>query len=321
MELEASQIRDHFDCGPPKDIQRIQRATMGVTLIDTILEGALSEVEEPAVAKDTAVKLGYVRNALTELLLRFKRRFLSTQPLKLNVHFCKINSQETQSPVCVFGSSPPKIGVFPLTANPIHWGHVIASLAAIDALQLDTMIFLPAGHIDYKPVSDSDDVSEHDRHVMVRNAIKVFYPILQYTDVALGTDKPGECAIHDLRKLNACRKLSFTLVWGAENETRVRRIMSQTLACLHDQPPLTPGSCHSLRLVFIDGVGQRATDVKPERLQDYQTQIGLYVACQFLTINIPELAPFRSGNYRISREAALVPRVVHQYVSGQGLYT
>jgi nicotinic acid mononucleotide adenylyltransferase len=212
------------------------------------------------------------------------------------------------------------VGVFPLSANPIHWGHIIVSLYAISELALDLMVLLPAGRIDYKSFADRDNVEERHRHFMVQKVTRLLYPIVLYTDVALGTNAPGECAVHDLRRLNYGRNLDFVLVWGAENEARVRRIISQTLDCLRYQSDLGPDSTHSLALTFLNGIGGRSGPLDIESLSIYQNQIGLRLPCRVVTIKMPELAPFRSTAYREHCNPALVPRAVHQYVLEHRLY-
>jgi hypothetical protein len=72
--------------------------------------------------------------------------------------------------------------------------------------------------------------------------------------------------------------------------------------------------------MFIDGIGDRTVSFDPERLWRYRREIGLQLRCRLITINLPELTPFRSSIYRQSREAALVPRAVHRYVLDHHLY-
>jgi Cytidylyltransferase-like len=290
------------------------------TCVDAIIKGALAQVAESPAAAPIGIAPGYVEKALTTLLQRIGSSFAPNQAQPIDLRLRRAGSAENQASTVFYRNNPPRVGVFPLVANPPHWGHIIASLAAVDALGLDVMVFLPADDVDDQSTSDHQLVDEQDRYAMVARTIELFAPIFQYTDVACGTKVSGECAVHYLRELNRDQQIDFDLVCYVNSEMQVRRIMSLMLSCTQDKALLARASRHHLDLSFIDGVGKRTVEFDPERLWRYRREIGLQLRCQLVHIDMPELTPFRSRNYRASGEAALVPRAVHQYAIERNLY-
>ncbi len=64
-------------------------------------------------------------------------------------------------------STEAHIGLQPGTMNPVHYGHVTASLAAILSDTLDLVLLMNAGAVPEKPLAPSADV----RHEMLRLAV------------------------------------------------------------------------------------------------------------------------------------------------------
>jgi nicotinic acid mononucleotide adenylyltransferase len=287
--------------------------------VDEMTEAALAEVEEPAAHDRAGVQLGYVRETLTALLRKIGKKSSQTPLQELDLRLRRSDREEPRPRPVPCRSQPPRIGVFPLAANPIHWGHIIASLAIVDALDLDAMVMLPAGTLG-TGVCAGRNAGEQDRHRMVQTTIDLFHPFLQYTDVAQGTNSPGEHIVHSIRALNSEIEMDLNLIYGVTNESQMREIMRRTLDYLTDRALITRNSRHHLDLMFIDGIGGRTVSFDPERLWRYRGEIGLQLRCRLVTINLPELAPFRSSIYRQRREAAVVPRTVHRYVLDHHLY-
>lgn len=282
--------------------------------VDAIIEGALAQVAEPPAATAIGIKPGYVETVLRTLLLKIGGSLAGQPPRPVDLRLRLLGPPQPSAVFCRY--DPPRVGVFPLAANPVHWGHIIGSLAAVDTLGLDVVVFLPAGDVDDAPIA----VDARDRQTMVARAIEPFHPILQYTDVAYGTNAAAECAVYDLRALNGAQQIDFDLICPVDSETDVRKIMSTMVGCTHDKLLLARRSRHHLDLTFIDGLGNRTVAFDPERLWRYRREIGLPLRCRLVTIDMPELTPFRSHNYRASGEAALVPRAVHQYALEHNLY-
>lgn len=62
-----------------------------------------------------------------------------------------------------------RIGLFGGTFNPVHHGHIAAAYAALDALSLDRLLFIPSGHPPLK--GNAGLVPGHHRAQMLRLAI------------------------------------------------------------------------------------------------------------------------------------------------------
>jgi nicotinic acid mononucleotide adenylyltransferase len=287
--------------------------------VDAMIQAALAEVEEPAPHGGAGVRPGYVRETLTVLLRKIGEKSSQTPLQELDLRLRRSDGEEPRSRPVPCYCEPPRLGVFPLAANPIHWGHIIASLAAVDALGLDAVVLLPADTLG-AGVGGDRGAGEGDRHRMAQTAIDLFHPFLQYTDVAAGTNSPGEHVIHALRALNSEMKIDYNLIYCVTNESQVREIMIRTLDYLQDRALVTRNSRHHLDLMFIDGIGDHTVSSDPERLWRYRREIGLQLRCRLVTISLPGLTAFRSSMYRASREAALVPRAVHRYVLDHHLY-
>ncbi len=83
---------------------------------------------------------------------------------------------------------PLRIGVYPLAANPLHWGHILVGLTAIASLTLDIVVYLIAGKDSRKPFL----LPEQTRHHLGRSVIETFHPLFAYSPLALGTELDGE---------------------------------------------------------------------------------------------------------------------------------
>ncbi len=62
-----------------------------------------------------------------------------------------------------------KIGIYGGTFNPVHYGHLRTAQEVFDTLQLDKILFIPAGKT---PFNKPDLAGAHHRHEMVKRAIK-----------------------------------------------------------------------------------------------------------------------------------------------------
>jgi nicotinic acid mononucleotide adenylyltransferase len=81
-----------------------------------------------------------------------------------------------------------RLGVFPTAGNPLHWGHLLGGLAAMERFQLDRVMYVIAGEDPRKAAL----AHEHIRHRIAQDVLKLFHPLFEYSPLALGTTKPGE---------------------------------------------------------------------------------------------------------------------------------
>ena len=114
------------------------------------------------------------------------------------------------------GPRPLRLGVYPLAANPMHWGHILVGLRAMATMRLDKMVFLIAGTDKRKPSM----VPPEDRHRLGRSVIETFYPLFAYTPLALGTDLDGETNFDRLLGLNSHQPMEAYYVAGGDHFRR-----------------------------------------------------------------------------------------------------
>ena len=129
--------------------------------------------------------------------------------------FRKIRLSESSPPVSE--KEPPlRIGVYPLAANPLHWGHLLVGLTSLVAMRLDSVVFVIAGSDARKPGL----VPSQIRHRLARDVIETFQPFFSYSPIALGTDLDGEMNLGRLFALNPGVPLHAFYIAGADHYRR-----------------------------------------------------------------------------------------------------
>ncbi len=108
-----------------------------------------------------------------------------------------------------------RIGILPLAANPIHWGHIATGLEAIAELKLDKVVYIIAGDI-----QDSKEPALV-RHAMGHSVLKLFSPLLAYSDIAYGYAFDDMTNIFRLLQLNEDRKIQAVYISGADHHTEL----------------------------------------------------------------------------------------------------
>lgn len=81
------------------------------------------------------------------------------------------------------------IGYFPITGDPIHWGHIEGALRVRQAFGLEAVYIQVCGDVpDHKP----DKTHKEHRHAMAQLAIAMYAPALRYTPLGYNNDLVGE---------------------------------------------------------------------------------------------------------------------------------
>ena len=113
-----------------------------------------------------------------------------------------------------------RVGFFPLTADPIHYGHLRGALAVQERLELESVYIQVAGDLpDHKP----DKAPKIHRHRMAQLAIAEFSPILCYTPLGYDTNRVGEELFLDFIHSPEFRDVSmFYYIAGVDNLEIVR---------------------------------------------------------------------------------------------------
>lgn len=106
-----------------------------------------------------------------------------------------------------------RIGVFPVDADPIHWGHILIGLTAVARLSLDRVVYIVSGAKARKP----DMVQPVVRHAMTRSVLKMFYPLLGFSDVGLGYAFDDMTNFFRFLDLNREQKMTAVYIAGLDH--------------------------------------------------------------------------------------------------------
>ena len=108
------------------------------------------------------------------------------------------------------------IGFFPITGDPIHYGHLNGAMKVLHTFNLDTVFIQLCGDLtNHKPYK----VSKYHRHQMAKLAIQEFHPYLQYTPMGYDNTLVGESIFIEFIKNPAfCEVQKFYYIAGGDNE-------------------------------------------------------------------------------------------------------
>ncbi len=106
-----------------------------------------------------------------------------------------------------------KIGVYPVAADPFHWGHLLIGLKAIAQLKLDKVIYIIAADDARKPQLTPAGI----RHPMAQAVLKTFAPFFSYSPIALGKNFDGETNLLRLLALNPEQKILAYYIFGEDH--------------------------------------------------------------------------------------------------------
>ncbi len=109
-----------------------------------------------------------------------------------------------------------RIGIYPLAANPMHWGHILVGLAVMAFLKLDKIVFVIAGKDDRKPQMTAPET----RHQLGISVLENFAPIFEYSPIALGTRLDGETNFGRILALNSDQRMETWYIAGMDHYRR-----------------------------------------------------------------------------------------------------
>jgi nicotinic acid mononucleotide adenylyltransferase len=110
-----------------------------------------------------------------------------------------------------------RIGVYPISANPIHWGHLLVALSAIAQYSLDKVVFIIAGDDPRK----SHLAPCQWRHYLSDRILERFHPLLAYSNIARNYQFDGETNIFRFLTLNPFQKIDAFYIVGTDHYYRL----------------------------------------------------------------------------------------------------
>jgi hypothetical protein len=110
-----------------------------------------------------------------------------------------------------------RIGFYPISANPFHWGHLLIGLSALTRLRLDSVVYIISGDDPRKPSL----VSPESRHRLGKKILSLFAPLFRYSAIALGNNLDGETNIFNILALNPQQKIDAFYIVGSDHYHRV----------------------------------------------------------------------------------------------------
>ena len=160
-----------------------------------------------------------------------------------------------------------RIGIYPVSANPLHWGHLLIGLSAIALYKLDRVVYIIAADDIRKP----DLIPAEIRHMLSRKMLEMFYPLFLYSDIALGSNIEGEVNAFRLLSFNRNRKVHACYLVGTDHYRRFdangrldtigkieKGIENRIYSFQRDK--------HEISIVFIKREGKETESLIPTRL-------------------------------------------------------
>ncbi|MEK7381692.1 MAG: hypothetical protein AAB262_00205 [Elusimicrobiota bacterium] len=144
-----------------------------------------------------------------------------------------------------------RVAVYPIAADPFHWGHLIIALRAIGELGVDKVVFVLAGDDPRKTAM----TPAATRHPMGQEVLKIFSPFFLYSPIAVGRTLDGETNIFRLLALNPQQKVEAWYMVGDDHYRLIDKNGSpDTLPKLernYRRPLGHSPTLHALKVAFI----------------------------------------------------------------------
>lgn len=150
-----------------------------------------------------------------------------------------------------------RIGFYPLSANPLHWGHLLVALSAIVHNQLDKIIFIIAGNDPKKPHL----ALAQWRHGVAEDILEKFSPLFEYSNIAQDGNSDGETNIFKLLALNPFQKIDAFYIVGTDHYYRqnpekggkdtIQKLEDNIANKIHNYNEIL----HSLSVIFVERAG------------------------------------------------------------------
>ena len=109
-----------------------------------------------------------------------------------------------------------RVGLYPIAANPLHWGHMLIGLRAMACLQLDKVVYMISGRDARKPDMGCAD----QRYIMAKDVLKLFGPLFACSSLARHSGCDGETNLFRFLKLNRQQPMDMFYIAGGDHYRR-----------------------------------------------------------------------------------------------------
>lgn len=163
----------------------------------------------------------------------------------------RLSSDEPELPLSL---RSVKLGVFPVSGDPIHWGHVLMALTAMVQARLDKVVFVVRGEC------QDDEMPENVRQETVRDVTKGFEPLLSYSPVG------RECGLDDVDRvfgllgLNPLVRIdAFCIVPPGQADLQFGGLVDRVSQGVRESAK-KGGSMHSVSILRLSRGGEARTE-------------------------------------------------------------
>ena len=157
-------------------------------------------------------------------------------------------------------TNPARVGVFPVSANPLHWGHLLCGLTVMARAGLDKVIYVITS--DSCPAEDL--FPEEIRRGGAADAIALFQPLFTLVPTSAGKSLGGPSSLFRLLGLNAQQMVEAFYI--SAGECSPSSSIEELIATLLGGGAAHNERMHSVNLVVINDAGQRPTLENPRTL-------------------------------------------------------
>ena len=151
-------------------------------------------------------------------------------------------------PVEEAGGRPLRLGIFPVKANPIHWGHILAGLSALVNARLDKVVYL----LSFEANDGSLLLPDELRFDTARALIESFSPLLTFSHITHsenGDDKPDAFGLLELNptlRIDAFYMAGAGYFRGGVMESLENTVLRSVYSRITDS-----GQQHTLSFLFM----------------------------------------------------------------------
>ncbi len=207
-----------------------------------------------------------------------------------------------------------RIGFYPVSADPFHWGHLLIGLSAIARFKLNKVVYVLSGSDERKPGMTPPGI----RHPMGRTILNRFTPLFDYARGGRDRDSDGESSLFHLLALNPDQMIDAFYIAGSDHCRRIDPVTGHADTVQKLEENMSDG------LYGFDGKRHRIFPVFVKRgSAECSVETSLRVLCMpglFFDVSSTMIRRALAGRGTTDK-LALLPHTAYLYIRALGLYT